>query len=164
MATWFEIEKQLYKHVRRACSAGAAKVRDELYEEAKTAILDFYVHYEPKYYKRYEWNFKKNSFKKSYSDHGGNSVIYGGIELTPQFLKDLYDDPVQEVFETVFSGYHGIAGRYHVPSGISLIPPRMIPSPKQRLLDKKKKILKNQKHYIAYAKKVAARECPLFVK
>lgn len=164
MATWSEIEKQLYKHVRRACSAGAAKVRDELYQEAKTAILEFYAHYEPRYYKRYEWNFKNNSFRKTYSDHSGNSVIYGGIELTPQSLKDLYKDSTQEVFDTVFSGFHGIAGRYHTPPGISLIPPRMVPSPKQRLLDKQKEIMKKKKYYQSYAKKVAARECPLFVK
>ena len=164
MATWADIEKQLRKHVRTACSAGAAKVRDELYEEATNAILDFYNHYEPKYYRRYEWNFKKNSFVKCYENHGGDSVICGGVELTPQSLQDLYKDSTQEVFDTVFEGFHGIAGRYHVPPSISNIPPRMIPSPRQRLLNKHKQIMKNKKKYISYAKDVARKKCPIDIK
>lgn len=164
MTKWADLEKQLRRHVRVACSAGAAKVRDELYEEATNAILDFYDHYEPKYYRRYEWNFKKNSFKKYYEDHGGDSDISGGVELTPQFLQDLYKDSTEEVFDTVFEGFHGIAGRYHVPSGISNIPPRMVPSPRQRLLDKQKKIMRNKNKYISYAKDVARKKCPIDIK
>lgn len=164
MATWTDIEKKLYKHARRACSAAAGKVRDELFEEATNAILDFYAHYAPEYYKRHYWNFKENSFIKYYSDHGGDSVIYGGIELTPQSLESIYQDSTQEVFDTVFAGFHGVAGMFYTPKSFSIIPPRMIPSPRQRLLNKQKAILKKKKYYQSYGRKVASREYPIFIK
>jgi hypothetical protein len=165
MGTWKKIEKQIEKYARRTCSAAAGKVRDELYKTAQTVISDFYNHYDPKYYRRHYWNFEENSFTKYYDDHGGKSVIYGGIKLTPQSLKNIYEEKnTQEVFDSVFAGFHGVASMFYTPKKFSTIPPRMIPSPRQLLLDKQREIIENQDEYIAYGKSVASRECPMFIK
>lgn len=161
--SWSEIEKIATKYANRVCSAAAGKIRDDLFKEAKSAILAFYQSYNPNYYHRHYKNFENNSFRKYYNNKH-NSVFYGGVELTPQNLDDVYQDKKEEVFDTVFAGFHGPAGMFYTPKTFSLIPPRMIPSPRQLLLDKQKKILKQKGSYIAYGKKVAGRENSLFAK
>lgn len=158
--SWSEIETQLKKYANRTASAAAGKVRDDLYKEAQNVIAMFYSHYNPDYYKRHYWNFEDNSFRKYYSNKH-SSIFYGGIELTPQLMKDVYQDNTQEVFDTVFAGFHGPAGMFVAPKTFSLIPPRMKPSPMQRLLDKRKKMIEKKDNYIAYGKKVAKREVPI---
>ena len=158
--SWAQIENQLEKYAKRACSAAAGKARDDLFEEAQAAIADFYASYDPNYYHRHYWNFEKRSFRKYYSNKH-STVFYGGIELTPQNMQDVYQDNTQEVFDTVFSGFHGPAGMFETPKTFKLIPPRMVPSPLQRLLDKRRYILDHQKQYIAYGKKVAKRDVPI---
>ena len=160
--SWSEIEKRLDKYAKRACSAAAGKARDDLFKEAQNAIVDFYRHYTPDHYKRHYWNFKKNSFRKYYSNKH-SSIFYGGVEFTPWLMSAIYRDPVQEVFDTVYAGFHGVAGMFENPKSFSLIPPRMWPSPMQRLLDKKEEIQANKDIYIAYGKKVAKREVSLSV-
>lgn len=170
-SSWSDIEKRLVKHARRACSAAAGKARDDMYKEAKAVIAAFYKHYGPKngeplYYRRHYWNFEQNSFKKYYDDHVGlnDSVIkiFGGIELTPQSLEPVYRDSTREVFDTVFAGFHGPAGMFYSPKTFSRIPPRMVPSPMDRLKKKRDEIIKHQNKYISFGKNVAKRECPIF--
>lgn len=158
--SWSEIEERLTKHANRACSAAAGKARDDLFKEAQTAIAAFYASYDPDYYHRHYWNFEKRSFKKYYSNKH-NVVFYGGVELTPQNMQSIYQDSVQEVFDTVFAGFHGPAGMFVSPKTFSTIPPRMTPSPMQRLLKRREMILKNKSKYIAYGKKVAKRDIPI---
>lgn len=176
--SWSNIEQELKKFARRTCTAAAGKARDDLYKEARTAILAFYKHYpHPKYYHRHEWNFKAkedhgegNSFRKFYDDR--HKVVYGGVELTPELLAPVYEacrrnetaSGVQEVFDTVFAGFHGPAGMFYTPQTFSNIPPRMTPSPRQMLLNKRDEIVKNQKKYIAFGKKVAQKEYPIIGK
>lgn len=155
--SWSDIESWAKKYACKIASAAAGKVRDDLFKEAQNVIAIFYNHYHPDYYKRHYWNFEKNSFRKYYSNKH-SSIFYGGIELTPQLMKDVYQDDTQEVFDTVYAGFHGVAGMFYNPKTFSVIPPRMIPSPKQRLLDKQKEIRDKKDKYIAYGRKVAKTE------
>lgn len=161
--SWSEIENMATKYAHRVCSATAGKIRDDLFKEAKSAILAFYQSYNPNYYHRHYYNFEKNSFRKYYSNKH-NTIFYGGVELTPQNLDSVYQDNTQEVFDTVFEGFHGPAGMFYTPKTFSLIPPRMIPSPRQRLLNKQEEIMKKKGNYIAYGKRIARRENSMFVK
>lgn len=170
MATWSEMERQLEKYARRVCSAAVGKIRDDLYDEAKATIAAFYDSYrpspegEPWYYVRNYKNFEHNSFKKFYYDKGKDSTIYGGIELTPQSLKPVYEDTTQEVFDSVYAGFHGVASMFVSPKRFHIIPPRMVPTPMQRLRKKREWILKHPKSYEVYGKKIAKRQCPVNIK
>lgn len=162
--SWAEIETHLEKYAKRVLSAAAGKIRDDLYKEAETAIADFYASYNPIYYRRHYYNFEKNSFRKYYSNKHG-SIIYGGVELTPQLLDDIYQEKnTQEVFDTVFEGFHGPASMFYTPKTFSVIPPRMIPSPRQRLLNMRKRIMDSPEKYIEFGKKVARQENSLLKK
>lgn len=161
--SWSEIETHLEKYAKRVLSAAAGKIRDDLYKEAETAIADFYASYDPIYYRRHYYNFEKNSFRKYYSNKH-NSIVYGGVELTPQSLDAIYQDGVQEVFDTVFEGFHGPASMFYTPKTFSVIPPRMIPSPRQRLLNMRKRIIDSPEKYIEFGKKVARQENSLLKK
>ena len=161
--SWAEIETHLEKYAKRVLSAAAGKIRDDLYKEAETAIADFYASYDPIYYRRHYYNFEKNNFKKYYSNKH-NSLVYRRVELTPQSLDAIYQDGVQEVFDTVFEGFHGPAGMFYTPKTFSVIPPRMIPSPRQRLLNMRKRIMDSPEKYIEFGKKVARQENSLLKK
>ena len=176
-----DIEEYAEQYSKRVLSAAGAKIRDEMFKVAKTAIVQFYKSYpkngEPLYYHRYYKNFmaypgdiKKNekAFRKIYDNKHGN-IVYAGIELTPSLMDPVYGSrkrptPTQEVVDTVFAGFHGPAGMFYEPKTFSTIPPRMVPSPRQQLLDKRQEIIDHQGKYLSYGKRVAKRENPLFVK
>lgn len=172
-----DIEKFAEQYSKRVLSAAGAKIRDDLFKVAKAAIVAFYKHYDPLFYRRYEKNFlafpgdiKRNekAFRKLYDNKHGN-IVYAGVELTPGLMDSVYGSrkkrtPTQEVVDTVFAGFHGPAGMFYEPKSFSTIPPRMWPSPMQQLLDKRDDIISKKSKYIAYGKKVAKRENPLFAK
>lgn len=152
------LEDYIKKKVQEIGRITAGKIRDDLTEEAKIAIQAFYDDYSPKYYHRHYYNFKKNSFKKYYANPH-NKIYYGGVELTPEALDDLYQDNTEQVFDSVYAGFHGVAsmigeGYYSIgqtPQKFALVPRRMSPSPMQRLLDKRDYIEKNIQDYLDYA-------------
>lgn len=175
--SWSEIEKYANKYAKRVVSAAGAKIRDDMFKVAKAAIAQFYKSYDPDYYHRYYKNFlgypgnvnkNEKAYRKYFEDKHGN-VVYAGVELTPSLMDDVYGSrkhptPTQEVVDTVFAGFHGPAGMFYEPKSFSNIPPRMVPSPRQLLLNKRDEIYKKQGTYITYGKKIAKRENPLFAK
>lgn len=139
-----DLIKDLKTYSTAICVSLASQVRDEMYKEAQFAIDAFYNDYEPLYYKRHFYNFKKNSFKKYYKNPH-NSIVRGGVELTPYEMDDLYRLETEYVFSLVYVGYHGNAAIF--PHNVSNIPPIMSPSPLEMLLDKRDHIVGNIGNY-----------------
>ena len=147
------LEKELLKIGNETLKTAAGKIRDELYEEGKLAIEMFYNSYNPIYYRRHYYNFYNKSFKKYYSNAHG--IVYrGGIELTPENMDSIYQDPVTEVFDTVYAGMHGPAGAITTGyASIGTTPRTFSPvprtaSPMQMLLDKRDYIIDHIDDYL----------------
>lgn len=133
------LAKDLKNYGENICRNLAQDITDELTEEAKHSIEDFYS-YQPKYYLRHN-NFNK-SYRRDYKNRSPR--FYGGVELLMDELPDVYSgtnsDP-NSVFWRVYSGYHGIASfRGHAPI--------MRPAPINRILNKRNEIVANQNNYI----------------
>ena len=137
-----DLIKDLKAYATSVCTSLAGQVRDEMYKEAHFAIDEFYNDYEPIYYKRTpkHYNFKKNSFKKYYKNPH-NSIVHGGIELTPDELDDLYRADKEYIFNLVYLGHHGNVNMF--PHTINNIPPVMSPNPLNILLNKRDFLVKN---------------------
>ena len=144
--SWNDVEKELRQYCKKVLSNVAGQVRDELTLEAQYAIEDFYNDYNPLYYHRHYWNFYNNSFKKYYSNAHG-IIFRGGVELTPQEMSDIYQDSTNEVFDSVYAGFHGVSSMFVSPKSFS-VTPRMSPSPMERILDKRDYIIKNVDKYV----------------
>ena len=138
------IEKDLIQDLRKyassICTSLASQVRDEMHKEAQYAIEEFYNHYDPLYYNRHYYNFKKNSFEKYYKNPH-NSIVRGGIVLTPYALDDLYRADKEYVFNLVYLGFHGNVKM--LPHEIHNTPPVMNPSPLDMLIDKRDFLVDN---------------------
>lgn len=126
------------------------RIADDLTEECKNAIEDFYADYDPEnpnnhngriYYYRH-WNFRR-SFKRYYKNHGTRYV--GGIELLEDELPNVYSgrnsDPTN-VFWRVYSGLHGIA------SIQGYVPSMKMESPYNRLIKKREEIIRDKDKYL----------------
>lgn len=144
-----DLIKDLKDYATTVSISLATQVRDEINQTAKEAIDAFYNHYRPKngeplYYKRHYYNFRRNSFTKYYKNPH-NSIIRGGVELTPYDLDDIYRADSEYVFNLVYLGYHGNVGMF--PHKVTNIPPVMTPSPLDIILDKRDYIVKNINDY-----------------
>ena len=139
-----KLKQDLKKYASAVCTSLAGQFRDEMYKEAHFVIEDFYNDYEPIYYNRHYNNFRKNSFKKHYKNPH-NSIIRGGIELTPNELDDLYRADKEYVFNLVYLGYHGNVNMF--PHTISNVPSIMEPSPLDILLNKRDSLIENINDY-----------------
>lgn len=139
-----DLIQDLKKYSSSVCISLATQVRDEMYKEAQFAIEEFYNDYEPLYYKRHYNNFRKNSFEKYYKNPH-NSIVRGGIELTPYNMNDLYRADTEYVFNLVYLGFHGNVNMF--PHNIYNVPPTMNPSPLDILLDKRESLIKNINDY-----------------
>lgn len=158
-----ELCDDLKKYANKVAVGIASTIRDEMFDEAKNAIHDFYSDYTPINYKRHYYNFSNKSFKKYYYN-GHNSIVRGGIELTPYLMDDIYSssingtqkylsaekidgfheqDLTDYVFNLVYSGYHGNMSM--INSAFSV--PVTNPSPYERLLNKRDSIIKNINKY-----------------
>lgn len=140
---------ELRHNIDEVCRIVAGRMRDELTKEAALAIETFYADYKPKYYNRHYRNFRKNSYTKYYSKSG--KWYYGGVRLTPEAMQDIYRSATpQEVFDTVYAGFHGAASA--IDFGYDARPeasvPRMWPSPRQMLLNKRDELFKHRQQYI----------------
>lgn len=143
-----ELIQDLKTYGSAMCVSLATQTRDEMYEEAKYAIDAFYNDYKPLYYRRHYYNFEKNSFQKYYKNPH-NSIVRGGVELTPFDLDNIYRADASYVFELVYSGQHGNVGAF--PHQINNIPRVMSPSPMEILLDKRDYIISNIDAYTGKA-------------
>lgn len=133
------------------------EIADDLTNECKNAIADFYAQYDPEdpsnhhgrvYYYRH-WNFKK-SFKRFYKNH--NPRYIGGVELLEDSLPNVYtgkNSDTSNVFWRVYSGLHGIA------SIQGYVPSMKMDSPYNRLINKQQEIIKNKDKYFNNAFKKA---------
>lgn len=162
--SWAEIENEVRQYVNKVLSSTAGKIRDDLTEEAFNSIAYFYTSYPPKYYHRHYYNFMEHSFEKYYSNPH-NKIFRGGVKLTPEKLDDLYQDPSYEVFDTVYSGFHGPASAItHGYSSIGEKPkdfspvPKMEPSPMERILARRDYIVEHIDSYIEYGKNKARKK------
>lgn len=147
--SWNDVKDEIRQYCKKVLSNVAGQIRDELTQEAQYAIEDFYNDYNPLYYHRHYWNFYNNSFKKYYSNPHG-VIFRGGVELTPQDMSDIYQDPIQEVFDSVYAGFHGVSSMFVSPKSFS-ITPCMSPSPMKRLLDKRDQIIADIDDYVERA-------------
>lgn len=144
--TWEDVRKDLTKYMQNVLSGTAAKIRDDLTEEAFNSIKFFYASYTPSYYKRHYYNFLNKSFKKYYANP--HNVIYrGGVQLTPEEMDDIYQDPTYEVFDSVYAGFHGVSSMFYAPYSFS-VTPVMEPSPMQRILDRRDYIVSHIDDYV----------------
>ena len=136
-------KKELQKYSNSFIKGIAQKVKEELIQTAFNAIVRFYTSWSPKYYERHYYNFMDYSFK-GYYKNPHNMIVRGGVELTPYRMRDIYEDPTQEVFDLVYQGFHGMAGITNPNI------PRMNPSPIQLLYLRRDNIVKNISIYEKY--------------
>lgn len=116
----------------------AHKVGRDLQKTLIDAILVFYDTYQPTSYKRHKpqgFNWKENSYELYYKNPH-NSIIRGGIELTPNNVLPIYRAEPQYVFDLFYSGIHGQDTL-----------PQTEPSPYKRLLNKRVEIYENIDKY-----------------
>lgn len=140
-----DLIRDLKDYSATVCVSLATQVREEMYETAKFAIEEFYKDYTPLYYKRHYYNFRENSFIKYYKNPH-NSIVHGGIELTPYELDDIYRTKSEYVFNLVYSGFHGNVNMLGSDK-ITNVPPIMNPSPLDILLDRRDELVKNINDY-----------------
>ena len=150
------LKKDITRYVGSVMSGTAGKIRDDLTEEAALSISDFYADYTPVYYQRHYYNFTKNSFEKYYVNAHG-TIYHGGVRLTPDAMDDIYQDPVVEVFDSVYAGFHGVSSMFVSPRTFT-VTPVMSPSPMERLYQKREDIVNNIEKYIEYGKKKAKKQ------
>ena len=150
------LERDLKKYFYKTLSHTASIIADELTEEARFSIDMFYKDYRPLYYHRHYYNFQKNSFKRYYSNpHGKNYA--GGVDLTPDRMDDIYRDPVNEVFDMVYAGFHGPSSAFVSPKTFT-VTPIMTPSPMDIILKKQEKIAEQIEDYVIKGQNAAAKE------
>lgn len=151
--TWSDLEKDLKKYIGNVLSGAAGKIRDDLTDEAFNSIAYFYTSYTPVSYHRHYYNFMEKSFEKYYSNPHGK-IYRGGVRLTPEALDDIYQDPTQEVFDSVYAGFHGVSSMFVSPYTFS-VTPVMEPSPMERILARRDFIAANIGDYVSYGKNKA---------
>lgn len=143
------LQKELSDYTTKFCKNIATIVRDELTNTTMNAIAYFYTSWTPKTYERHYYNFMDYSFKKYYANPH-NSIIRGGVELTPYRMKNIYEDPVSEVFDLVYHGFHGASAAINGNS------PIMKPHPLDRIINYRDAIVKNISLYEIYGYKNAS--------
>lgn len=132
----------------------AVNIRDDITNTTADALDQFYNDYTPKIYKRH-WdihNFinrgdrlKVNSFKKYYV-HASTGTYKVGVLLSPyadakQYkspMKDVYSGSVEQVFYSVYHGFHGLPTTIH----------RMTPTPLEIIENKRDYIINHLQDYI----------------
>ena len=144
------IKKYVDDYQKKICSSLASSVADILTKEAGYSIASFYDDYTPKYYHRHFDNFKNNSYRRYYVNSHYKKYT-GGVELSPNGLESIYQDPVEEVFDSVYAGFHGPSSMFRNPYSFSPTPV-MNPSPIEMIIRKRDEIADNIDKYIDLAK------------
>ena len=103
-----EIAFEIKDYSKNVSKYSAIAASNELVFASYDAIEKFYDDYEPEYYDRHYTNFLKRSYKKYYHNNR-DTVFSGGVELSSDFLKDLYRGSTELVFNLVImTGAHGL--------------------------------------------------------
>lgn len=152
-ATWADVERDLKKYCNKTLASAAGKIRDDLTAEAFNAVVFFYTSWSPKYYRRHYYNFLEKSFTKYYSNPH-NTIFRGGVKLTPEEMDDIYQDPTQEVFDSVYAGFHGVSSMFVNPYTFTVTPVTE-PSPMEMIIAKRDYIEQHISEYIDYGKSKA---------
>lgn len=165
MAKEEDIMFTLEKYMQNVCSKTASIISYELDKEAKYAIQEFYADYTPDYYVRHNettglhpYNFSERSHARYYQNSHYKKYT-GGVKLGISLsnpgspMANIYQDSTQEVFDTVYAGFHGVASMFINPKSFKKIPPRMQPSPMKIIEMKRDEIETNIDKYIDNAKK-----------
>lgn len=125
--------KELQNRAQTACKWAA----DELTDEARNAIDDFYGSYSPAVYGR--TGGLNQSYRRYYSNKHGN-IIYGGVELTDSsssYSSVLSGKGVDNAFVTSlawFAGRHGFTEAFPDWMHINNYPPTTSPTPHERVV------------------------------
>lgn len=133
---WKDLEADLIKYSKHQCARAASLIANEMTETALYAIARFYSSYTPVYYKRHYYNFMDKSFRRYYRNQSHANNFQGGVEMSPDFMDEIYQDPVNEVFDMVYAGYHGVASGFAEPESFARIPTIMRPSPMELIFSK----------------------------
>lgn len=137
-----ELSQELERYSKEIAKQLAIETREKLFKEADNAISDFYSHYDPLYYKRHQpigYNIRK-SFRKYYHAPHGN-IYSGGIEMSSDWMDDVYRYDKDYIATLIYSGFHGNVLMF--PFTVSNVPPIMSPSPIERILEVRNDIVKN---------------------
>ena len=142
------IEKAIEQRGRKILSAAAQKISKDMYDEAVSAIEDFYNGYSPRYYKR-TLQFKNNAFRR-YFLNSHATKYHGGVQLTPELMSGYVslngEDVTSLVYSlVVYSGKHGMAENFGAPPSPTTVPPLIT-----RLYMKQDEIVNNIDSYLAY--------------
>lgn len=140
----------LDKYAKAIAKECAVSVRDELYFTMQSAMAYFYGSYTPIVYKR--TGNMDNSYKKYYKNPHGN-IYYGGVQIDPAFIDDVYALGKETVFDyVIFRGIHGYPDQK--VRGVPI--PRMLPTPIDRVLQRKADIQANLDTIVTFAKQYAS--------
>lgn len=137
-----KIKKDVQEKARRATS----KIADELVLETKMALAYFYNSYHPTRYTHRQQSILSSGFKRYYKNPH-NTIYYGGVELTPEansgsYHANYYPDhraiAPSYIANLIYEGRHGATEMFPewVRAHITNYPPKMSPTPRERL-DKK---------------------------
>lgn len=141
--------QDLDKYSKAIAKECAVSVRDELYFTMQSAMAYFYGQYSPIRYKR-TGNMGK-SYKKYYRNPHG-SIYYGGVQIDPGFIDHVYEIDKETVFDyVIFRGIHGYPNQK--VGGVPI--PRMLPTPIDRVLQRKADIQSNLGTIVSFAKQYA---------
>ena len=140
------LKSELKQYCFEVCKSLAHKTEDTLEEAHQIGMARFYADYTPKKYKRHYINFYKNVYKRYYKNPH-SSVVYGGIEVSNDYLERVYRgtrggqviDSTDIVYNLVYlQGKHGMAENWGKTPG-----PVTVPSPIDNVYMKRDEIIKN---------------------
>lgn len=143
------VEEALLNVLRQRAQKAASKIADELTKEAALAIEDFYGSYSPAMYKRQGG--LKGTYKRYYRNPHGK-IYHGGVELMPgtgSYSSFISGESVGSDFVSALAVFNGMHGNIEaLPFKVKTVPPRMTPSPYEKINTKKDIILMNIYDYL----------------
>lgn len=146
-----DLAKEIENYSIEIAKSLAIKSREILNKSADSAIRSFYEHYSPISYQRHtpiSYNIRK-SFKKYY-DKSHGYTFSGGIELSSDWMDDIYRADKDYIFNLIYAGYHGnimmIPWERMEDKKQPYVPPIMKPSPLELILNAKDIMLRNVDH------------------
>lgn len=167
-----EFRNQLISEIKQLekdeCKYMAQMIANDLTQEARNAIVEFYS-WKPEYYIR-NYNFWK-AFKKVHINKGEkrvagvelmidsfpndyirkstrNSLLDNSYKSSTRYFSYSMQRPEDVYFRVVYGGWHGIAS-------LQGNAPTMSPSPYEKIIDKQEEIIKNQEIYKRRAEELA---------
>ena len=150
-----DLAKDLEAYANNVARFTAQAVADELTKTTYDAIAYFYVSWTPEYYTRHVDNLLFHSYKR-FTHNNRNRTFSGGVELSSEFMEDIYNGSPSLIFDIVYKGYHGL----DTFSDIRPAQPWAIttPSPAQIILAKRDDIYKKPGEYISQGIKKANKQ------